>query len=89
MDTKIRLTRKPFSTALWLVLVTAMTVLLCVGAGLWYSSERPADAIDGLHPQLGAEGGLDIAGHLLQAVNQGISVDEELPGGLGHVQVVL
>ena len=49
MDTKIRLTRKPFSTALWLVLVTAMTVLLCVGAGLWYSSERTADAIDGLH----------------------------------------
>ena len=49
MDTKIRLTRKPFSTALWLALVTAMTVLLCVGAGLWYSSERTADAIDGLH----------------------------------------
>lgn len=49
MDTKIRLTRKPFSTALWLVLVTAMTVLLCVGAGLWYSSERTAVIIDGIH----------------------------------------
>ena len=49
MDTKIRLTRKPFSTALWLVLVTAMTVLLCVGAGLWYSSEQTATIIDGLH----------------------------------------
>lgn len=49
MDTKIRLTRKPFSTVLWLVLVTAMTVLLCVGAGLWYSSEQTASIIDGLH----------------------------------------
>ena len=49
MDTKIRLTRKPFSTILWLVLVTAMTVLLCAGAGLWYSSEQTAAAIDGLH----------------------------------------
>ena len=49
MDTKIRLTRKPFSTALWLALVTAMTVLLCVGAGLWYSSEQTATVIDGLH----------------------------------------
>ena len=26
---------------------------------------------------------------LLQAVHQGVPVDEELPGGLGHVQVVL
>ena len=49
MDIKIRLTRKPFSTILWLVLVTAMTVLLCAGAGLWYSSERTAGIIDGLH----------------------------------------
>ena len=49
MDTKIRLTRKPFSTILWLVLVTAMTVLLCIGAGLWYSSERTAAVIDELH----------------------------------------
>ena len=49
MDTKIRLTRKPFSTILWLVLVTAMTVLLCAGAGMWYSSERTAGIIDGLH----------------------------------------
>ena len=49
MDTKIRLTRRPFATILWLVLVTAMTVLLCIGAGLWYSSERTAVIIDELH----------------------------------------
>ncbi len=49
MDTKIRLTRRPFATILWLVLVTAMTVLLCIGAGLWYSSERTAAVIDELH----------------------------------------
>lgn len=49
MNIKIRLTRKPFSTILWLVLVTAMTVLLCAGAGLWYSSEQTAAIIDELH----------------------------------------
>lgn len=49
MNIKIRLTRKPLSTILWLVLVTAMTVLLCAGAGLWYSSEQTASIIDDLH----------------------------------------
>ena len=49
MNIQIRLTRKPFSTVLWLTLVTAMTVLLCVGAGLWHSSEQTAAIIDELH----------------------------------------
>ncbi len=49
MDLKIRLFRKPFTTVLWVTLVTAMTVLLCIGGALWYSSESVAGIIDDLH----------------------------------------
>lgn len=52
MNTKVRLLRKPFTTALWLTLVTVMTVLLCVGGALWYSSESAAKIIDELHSTL-------------------------------------
>lgn len=49
MNIKFRLLRKPFTTLLWGLLVTVMTVLLCVGGALWYSSESAAEIINGLH----------------------------------------
>lgn len=49
MNIKFRLLRKPFTTLLWGLLVTVMTVLLCVGGALWYSSESAAETIDQLH----------------------------------------
>ena len=49
MNIRFRLLRKPFTTLLWALLVTVMTVLLCIGGALWYSSESAAEIINGLH----------------------------------------
>ncbi len=49
MNLQIRLFRKPFTTVLWVTLVTAMTVLLCIGGALWFSSESVAGIIDDMH----------------------------------------
>ena len=49
MNIRFRLMRKPFTTILWGLLVTVMTVLLCIGGALWYSSESAAEIIDGFH----------------------------------------
>lgn len=49
MDIRTRLTRKPVTTALWLVLVTAMALLLSVGVALWYSTGNLYDVLDEYH----------------------------------------
>ena len=52
MDTKIRLTRKPMTTALWAILVAAMALLLSVGAAMMYSSGSLAGILDGYHTSI-------------------------------------
>ena len=52
MDTKIRLTRKPLTTALWTILVAAMALLLSVGAAMMYSSGSLAGILDGYHTSI-------------------------------------
>lgn len=49
MDIKTRLTRRPVTTVLWTLLVTAMTVFLCVGTALWYSSANLFQTLDEYH----------------------------------------
>lgn len=49
MDIRKRLFRRPFTTALWGLLVTAMALLLCIGAALWYSSENLVTTLDGMY----------------------------------------
>lgn len=49
MDIRTRLTRKPVTTALWLVLVTAMALFLSVGVALWYSTGNLFDILDEYH----------------------------------------
>lgn len=52
MDIKIRLTRKPLTTALWAILVAAMALLLSVGAAMMYSSGSLAGILDGYHTSI-------------------------------------
>ena len=52
MDTKIRLTRKPLTTALWAILVAVMALLLSVGAAMMYSSGSLAGILDGYHTSI-------------------------------------
>ena len=52
MDTKIRLTRKPLTTALWTILVAAMALLLSVGAAMMYSSGSLAGILDKYHTSI-------------------------------------
>lgn len=49
MDIKTRLTRKPMTTALWTILVTAMALFLSVGVALWYSTGNLFDVLDEFH----------------------------------------
>lgn len=49
MDIQKRLFRRPLTTALWGLLVTAMALLLCTGAALWYSSENMVATLDGMY----------------------------------------
>ena len=49
MDIKTRLTRKPVTTALWIILVTAMALFLSVGVALWYSTGNLFDVLDEYH----------------------------------------
>lgn len=95
MNIKIRLTRKPFSTILWLVLVTAMTVLLCAGAGLWYSSEQTAAIIDELHSTVAYRTDIDYTitdaedGRTWSFTNRNTTItDQKLLAGLDCVQEV-
>ena len=52
MNTKIRLTRKPLTTALWTILVAAMALLLSVGAAMMYSSGSLAGILDKYHTSI-------------------------------------
>ncbi len=49
MDIKKRLFRRPFTTVLWLALVIVMTVSLCVGIVLSYSTGRLLPLLDNAH----------------------------------------
>lgn len=49
MNTKLRLTRKPMTTALWAFLAVAMSVFLCIGAALWFSTANLAAVLDEHH----------------------------------------
>ena len=52
MNTKIRLSRKPLTTALWTLLVAAMALLLSVGAAMMYSSGSLAGILDQYHTSI-------------------------------------
>ncbi len=52
MNTKIRLTRKPLTTALWTLLVAVMALLLCVGAAMLHSSTSLAGILDKYHTSI-------------------------------------
>lgn len=52
MDIKTRLTRKPVTTALWVILVTAMALLLSVGVALMYSSGSLTGILDKYHTSI-------------------------------------
>ena len=52
MDIKIRLTRKPMTTALWVILTAAMALLLSVGAAMLYSSGSLTSILDGYHTSI-------------------------------------
>ena len=52
MDIKIRLTRKPMTTALWVLLTAAMALLLSVGAAMLYSSGSLSGILDGYHTSI-------------------------------------
>lgn len=52
MDVKIRLTRKPLTTALWVLLTAAMALLLSVGAAMMYASGSLVGILDGYHTSI-------------------------------------
>ena len=52
MDIRTRLTRKPVTTALWVILVTAMALFLSVGSALMYSSGSLAGILDQYHTSI-------------------------------------
>ena len=52
MDIKIRLTRKPMTTALWVLLTAAMALLLSMGAAMMYSSGSLTGILDGYHTSI-------------------------------------
>lgn len=52
MDIRTRLTRKPVTTALWMILVTAMALFLSVGSALMYSSGSLAGILDQYHTSI-------------------------------------
>lgn len=52
MDIRTRLTRKPVTTALWVILVTAMALLLSVGVALMYSSGSLTGILDKYHTSI-------------------------------------
>ena len=52
MDIRIRLTRKPVTTALWVILTAAMALLLSVGAAMMYSSGSLTGILDGYHTSI-------------------------------------
>ena len=49
MDICKRFFRRPFTTALWGLLVMGMALLLCTGGALWYSSENMVTTLDGMY----------------------------------------
>lgn len=49
MDVKTRLFRRPFTTALWSILVIAISLLVGVGSALHYASENLLPILDGMH----------------------------------------
>ena len=52
MDINIRLTRKPMTTALWVILTAAMALLVSVGAAMLYSSGSLTSILDGYHTSI-------------------------------------
>lgn len=49
MNTKLRFTRRPVTTVLWGILAVAMSVFLCIGAALWFSTANLAQVLDEHH----------------------------------------
>ena len=49
MDLRTRLTRRPVTTILWTLLVSAMALFLSVGTALWYSSANLFATLDEYH----------------------------------------
>lgn len=49
MNIKLRLTRKPLTTTLWGILAVAMSVFLCIGCALWFSTANLAAVLDEHH----------------------------------------
>lgn len=55
MDIKTRLTRKPVTTALWVILVTAMALLLGIGANLLHSADSLLTIMDRQHTTIAVQ----------------------------------
>lgn len=55
MDIKTRLTRKPVTTALWVILVTAMALLLGIGANLLHSADSLLAILDSQHTTIAVQ----------------------------------
>lgn len=55
MDIKTRLTRKPMTTALWTILVTAMALLLGIGANLLHSADSLLAILDKQHTTIAVQ----------------------------------
>ena len=55
MDIRTRLTRKPVTTALWVILATAMALLLGIGANLLHSADSLLAIIDRQHTTIAVQ----------------------------------
>ena len=55
MNTKIRLTRKPLTTVLWVAVLTAMAMLLGIGANLLHSADSLLGIIDRQHTTIAVQ----------------------------------
>lgn len=92
MDIQKRLFRRPFTTILWGVLVTAMALLLCVGAALWYSSENLVNTIDPMYTAAAFrtdEATTEMGGHYTRVPNHLMQEDVEYLESLDSVEAVL
>lgn len=55
MDTKKRVTRKPLTTVSWVAVLTAMALLLGIGANLLHSADSLLDTIDQQHTTIAVQ----------------------------------
>ena len=61
MDIRKRLLRKPFTTALWCLLCTAVSAFLLVAVSMWLTTDRMARQLDQSHTAIAAR--IDPRGH--------------------------